>query len=414
MLPYVVGYDGPEEVIKRIAESEIVVGIPSRNVAHTITYVIHNVVEGFKKYYPGTKASIIVCDGLSSDGTVDVVKAYRNRLDIPVVLVPNIRALGKGSAMRTIIELVAKHTNAEALVFLDSDLRSVTPEWVPLLGNAAQECGFATPYYRRHRFDATITNFIARPLTTMAYGIDIRQPIGGDFGLGRKLIEILASTPLWTASPWPNLFGVDIFITHTALAHGITVCEACLKAKIHEAKDPSKSLVNMFREVTGSIYTLLIEYIDVWGKKHLTSTVKPKQYTAPEPPSMNPVEVRINKNNALKKLLEGLSKYSYLYDKILPNKLLQEIGEDAIEKKGIDSEAWAKILIATLIAYSKEPRFRYRVQILNALFSLWQGRLYRYYNEAEKLSSEEVEQLLANEAANMMKYRRELIEKLLI
>jgi len=35
---------------------------------------------------------------------------------------------------------------------------------------------------------------MARPLTVMAYDIDINQPIGGDFGLNHNLIKIMAES----------------------------------------------------------------------------------------------------------------------------------------------------------------------------------------------------------------------------
>ena len=186
-------YDPIEKVIDAIKDSYIVIGTPSRNVEHTITYVLH-VIQGLLKYYEGIKSSIIICDGLSTDNTVDTVNAYRKNKQLPITIIPNTVSKGKGGAMKLIIDLVAKYGIAESLVFLDSDLRSITPEWIALMVEGTRRCGFVTPYYYRHKYDATITNFTARPLTVMAYGIDINQPIGGDFGLNHNLIKIMAES----------------------------------------------------------------------------------------------------------------------------------------------------------------------------------------------------------------------------
>ena len=381
MIPPVRGYDKPEEIFTRIEDAEVIVGVPSRNTAHTIGYVLHNIIKGFKKYARNTKHAIVVCDGISDDGTPEVVRVLRKKMGENILLVPNVRAPGKGAAMRTIIELVAKYSNASTLVFFDSDLRSITPEWLALMIKGVEECGYVTPYYIRHKYDATITNFIARPLTTLAYGIDLKQPIGGDFGLNRKLVEILAENPLWTSNPWTQLFGVDIFLTHTALANNMDVCEVFLGAKIHEAKDPALSLKNMFLEVTGSLFTVLIEYDNIWVNKKTETIAEPVLIDEPKPPKMSPIEVKVDPNRALNTFHEGLKTYKSVYERFFSRELLVRIYNEETRAKGIDSETWLYVLSEAYRAFRKDPHYKAKEKILLSLFGLWQGRLYKYYNE---------------------------------
>ena len=72
--------------------------------------------------------------------------------------------------------------------------------------------GFVTPYYNRFKYDGTITNFLCYPVTTSLFGKDIRQPIGGDFGLSIELVEDLLDSPMWEL-PDVCRFGIDIFET---------------------------------------------------------------------------------------------------------------------------------------------------------------------------------------------------------
>ena len=90
---------------------------------------------------------------------------------------------GKGSAFRTIFE-IAHSLKAKACIVVDSDLRSITPEWVELLVTPifVKDYDFVAPLYLRHKYDGTITNSIIYPLTRALYGKRVRQPIGGDFG----------------------------------------------------------------------------------------------------------------------------------------------------------------------------------------------------------------------------------------
>ena len=74
---------------------------------------------------------------------------------------------------------------------VDSDLRSITPEWLELLLKPVLEDGvdFVAPLYHRHKYDGTITNSIIYPLTRALYGKRVRQPIGGDFGFSGSLAK---------------------------------------------------------------------------------------------------------------------------------------------------------------------------------------------------------------------------------
>ncbi len=382
-------YDGFKKALSIISSSEIIVGIPSRNSAHTIGYVLKNVTDGLTKYFRGKKASIIVCDGFSRDGTAEVVNVFRKHLPVPITIVPNVKSSGKGGAVRTIIEIASESKNLEALVLVDSDLRSIIPEWISLLTYGAMECGFAAPYYRRHKYDGTITNFIARPLTTMAYGIDLNQPIGGDFGLSSRLVRILKETDFWKSNPWVMLFGIDAFITHTALANNIGVCEVDLGVKIHEPKDPASGLKNMFVEVLGTIFHLLIEFRKSWSMKVIREIKEPLKIKKYKIPTMHPWEVIVSKDKAYEEFKRGLSEYREYYDKIFSRKTLSMLYSNMSVKHGLSRSLWAKVVYEAFTKYLKTNNIDEKERLLSSLFSLWQGRLYSYYNETWSLSLEE-------------------------
>ena len=403
-LPHVMEYDPPIEVIETIENAEIIVGIPSKNSAPTISYVIHNALKGLEKYFEGTNYAIIVCDGLSEDSTVNVVKALKNRIK-ELTIVPNIKSKGKGGALKTIFELVDEHSDAKALILVDSDLRSITPEWIALLGKGALSYDLVTPLYIRHKYDATITNLIARPLTTMLYAINIKQPIGGDFGLNRKLVSILANSPLWNAYPWFYLFGVDIFITHTALANKMKVAEAELKAKIHEAKDPSVALKGMFIEVTGALFTLIYEYEEAWTSIKVDKVVEPPKISEPKVPEIKPWEVKISKHKIKEIFINGLKDHKTIYEKILDKNLLRRLYENKTIENGINIDLWLNILISYVKAYKKEYKTLNRIKILESLIPLWQGRLLNYVNKVEELEDDEARKIVDNECMEFFKHR---------
>jgi hypothetical protein len=179
---------------------------------------------------------------------------------------------GKGAALRTIFEIAAA-LDVEALVVVDSDLRSIVPEWIELLAGPILKGGydFVAPLYARYKYDGTITNTVTYPLTRALYGHRIRQPIGGDFGVSGDLVRHYLALDDWTEDV--SKFGIDIWMTTSALAGGFAVCQTRLGAKVHDPKDPGADLGPMFRQVVGTILRLAQRYADNWLPIHGSHSV---------------------------------------------------------------------------------------------------------------------------------------------
>ncbi len=260
--------------IERIGQAEIVVGIPSYNNARTIGHVVRAVQGGLAKYFPEYKAVIVNSDGGSIDGTSDVVHNasfenfnaifLRHRVSpITKIVFPYMGIPGKGSAFHSIFE-IAGLLNAKACVVVDSDLRSITPEWIELLVAPVLNGGYdyVSPLYHRHKFDGTITNSIVYPLNRALYGRRVRQPIGGDFGFSGSLARFYLGKDVWQTDV--ARFGIDVWMTTTAIANGFKVTQSFLGAKIHDAKDPGADLSSMLYQVVSATFELMETYHDVW------------------------------------------------------------------------------------------------------------------------------------------------------
>ena len=172
------------------------VGIPSYKNASTIGHVVRAAHAGLVQYFPDHRPVLVNADAGSPDGTgrvvieteppdyVESILLVRpaNKLDRVTLTYPEIDGVGgKGAALRTIFAMAAA-LDVEALVVVDSDLRSIGPEWIELLAGPILKGGydFTAPLYSRHKHDGTITNTFTYPLTRALYGLRIRQPIGGD------------------------------------------------------------------------------------------------------------------------------------------------------------------------------------------------------------------------------------------
>ena len=234
------------EEIERLGQADIMVGIPSFKNAATIGHVVRAAQAGLVQYFPDLKPVVVNADAGSPDGTQRVVVETeppdyierillvrpRNRLQRISLTYPEVDGVGgKGAALRTIFQ-IADRLGVEALVVVNSDLRSIVPEWIELLAGPILKGGFdyVTPLYQRYKWDGTITNSVTYPMTRALYGLRIRQPIGGDFGVSGDLVRHYLAQHDWTSDI--SRFGIDIWMTTTAISGGFAVCQTRLGAKI--------------------------------------------------------------------------------------------------------------------------------------------------------------------------------------
>ncbi|MBN1830090.1 MAG: hypothetical protein JW884_13245, partial [Deltaproteobacteria bacterium] len=103
------------------------------------------------------------------------------------------------------------------------------------------------------------TNHLCFPLVYALGGLDIRQPIGGEFAFSPRLCKF------WLDQTWNDMirqYGIDIFMSLHALFNDFKVCETGLGRKVHKASAPK--LGQMFEEVVYSLFSILVSYKSKW------------------------------------------------------------------------------------------------------------------------------------------------------
>lgn len=385
--------------LEQIGEADIVVGIPSYNNARTIGHVVRAVSIGLAKYFPAQRSLIVNSDGGSKDKTQEVVMetdagadelllvshpVYASyRISTPYHGIP-----GKGSAFRTIFA-VAKHLNAKACVVVDSDLRSITPGWIELLAQPVLEYGYdyIAPYYHRHKYDGTITNGIIYPMTRTLYGKSVRQPIGGEFGFSGKLAARYLEKDVWDTDV--ARFGIDIWMTVTAIAEGFRVGQAYLGAKIHDAKDPGADLTSMFRQVVGSFFSLMESYEQVW--KETRGWQKVPLFGFPFEVGVEPLTV--NTDRMIHAAQQGVSDLQEIYSSFMSPQTLLEL-TNFVHRNGqgfhIPDQLWVRLIYEAATAY--RYRLLDREHLLQSLVPLYLGRTASFVLEVADCTAAQVEE----------------------
>lgn len=406
-----------ETKVQGLGEAEILVGIPSYNNADTIGHVVHAVSAGLAKYFPNRRAVLVNSDGGSTDGTPEVVA--RSVVDFGALLIsdqqgplqkiitPYHGIPGKGSAFRTIFE-IARRLGSKACAVVDSDLRSITPEWVELLIRPILDEGYdyAAPYYLRHKYDGTITNSIVYPLTRAMYGQRIRQPIGGDFGFSGDLAKWYLDKHVWESDV--ARFGIDIWMTTEAIASGARVCQCFLGAKIHNPKDPAADLSAMLVQVMGAVLALMEEHEGIWLTLAGSNPVKlfGFQYEV----GVEPVNVDVDQ--MIHSFRQGLFDLEVIWRQMLgPGTMegLLPLKDCPSNEFSIPNDLWAQLIYDVAIAY--HSRVMPRDHLLKAVTPLYLGRTASFVLETQGLTSGEAEGRIESLCESFEKLKPYLVQR---
>ena len=380
--------------IEIIEKADILVGIPSYNNEATVGHVLEMVSKGLYDHFKALRPVIMIADGGSTDDTRDVVtttpiKPWQEKL-ITIYRGP----AGKGTALRSIFE-AADRLSVKACMVVDSDLRSITGDWVKSLLEPVidHDYDFVAPIYCRYKYDGTITNNVVYYLTRALYGQRIRQPIGGDFAFSRRCASFYRNQDVWETDI--AKFGVDIWMTTSSIVNNFKTCQSHLGVKIHDAKDPAVHLAPMYRQVVTTLFALMEQYQDFW-KKVLGS--KPTRIFG-EDPGIEPEPIKVDLNALIHKFKFGYKDFGVLWKKIFSDELYHDI-QKATRKSGehfaIETETWARILFEIASTFHQWRHNRYKLVELST--PLYYARIASFINKTKDLSSLEAEKVVEENA----------------
>ncbi|GBE03618.1 hypothetical protein BMS3Abin09_00535 [bacterium BMS3Abin09] len=408
------------EYLKGLKNVDIVIGIPSYNNSESIGRVIKAAELGLAKYFSQYKGLIIISEGGDAEETrraVDLLKdkyyfensfIARPEYETEIMVTKYRGASGKGTAIKAIFE-AGKMLNMKAGCMLDSDLRSILPEWIELLLAPVllKDFGFVTPYYSRHKYDGTITNMIAFPLTLALYGRRVRQPIGGDFGFSPELVESLLSKDMWETDI--ARFGIDIWMTTVAICENMKICQSYLGAKIHDEKDPGKDLSPMFKQVVGTIFSLMDIYKDKWlevtGSRPTAIFGFESEFT--------PKPINMDVDNLINKFKEGAKTYIPVWEQVLSSENYQKINEVTKMESSqfeLPLELWIKSLYDFAAAYTKQINGLSAAEVIEALVPIYYAMIASFVRQTKNLDSHQAEDVINQQCTVFEKLKTYLID----
>ncbi len=372
-------------------DAELIVGFPSFNEAGTISNVAATADRGLQEHFPHKKAVIINADNDSQDGTREAFLATETKTPKIYISTPK-GEKGKGRNVRNLFQ-AAVELRARAVVILDADLTSFTPQWIQRLGEPLfNDFDYVSPIYERHKYDASITNHFARPLLQALYGLRISQPIGGDFGFSGKAAMAFLSEKSWTERV--AHFGIDIWMTTLAYLRGLNGCETFLgSCKSHRVKDPARELSTMFQDVIATMFDLMVPFEYLWKQDVETRPSRVFGYGlgVQDKPPVPSVDV----DHLYRTFLEGSRAFRETWNRVIPKPDRGEVEKRMTEPKDrfyYPSELWVRILYDYAVAYRDEvvPR----QTLMDSLVPFYYCRMLSYINKTKDLGTRECEEYL--------------------
>jgi glycosyltransferase involved in cell wall biosynthesis len=353
----------PEVNPESVEKAELVVAIPSYNEADSIAFPVQQADRGIETYFGDRQSVIINCDNNSNDGTREIFLGIRTATPkIYISTEPGEK--GKGRNLRNLFRKVVD-LEASGVVVVDADLKSITPKWIKHLGEPLfQDFGYVAPLYVRHKYDGTITNSIAYPLTRALYGRRVRQPIGGDFGFSGELAQVYLQNNDWSDAV--ANFGIDIWMTTLAMNQNVPICQ------------------------------MMIQFYTFWSQVKWSKPTSIFGFGLGE--TELPPPVNVNTENLFHRFQEASETYGPVWERVIQREVfhkLQEVRKMGSDRFDFPTPLWINILIDYSIGY--RDKVWQEDELLNSLIPLYLGKTLSYVRKTERMSIRESEEFIEEE-----------------
>ena len=249
--------------LAEIGNSDVLIGIPTYKNARTVAYVARTAAEGLARFFPRMRGTVAVVDGGSTDETIPVASSMELPPGVGRVVTTYQGMQGKGSAVRAIFEM-GRFLRSQVIIVLEADLQTVTPEWIRKLAQPvlSKEYSLVLPWYVRPLPDGAVTDLLAYPLTRLLYGLEIRQPMGGEFAMSAELAVKLSARDVWETDVARH--GFDIWLTTIAINEGVRLCQVRLGTKLDDSREMLLTLDPTFIQAVGTLFRMMDIYRRRW------------------------------------------------------------------------------------------------------------------------------------------------------
>jgi hypothetical protein len=405
------------EHVSRIGAADVVLGIPTYNNRATAAAVSEAGAQGLAAQLSQVRAVIINADGGSKDGTPEHLReVVGDRLPLIQVRYPlypvhklsaPLAGVPGGREALAAVFLLSRQLGAKVCAVLDSDVQSVSPEWVSRLTAPVldHDIDLVIPAYLRHKFDGMINSGIVHPFVRALYGKRVRQSIGADAAFSARLIDFYASRD---GMPGPEPSSTDPRSGVSAICNGFQVGQTFLGPRVLEAREVSADLSATLRQVLTPLFEQMESTAAFWQKVRGSD---PVPWFGPSL-EVNTEPAQVNARRMIDSFRLGCQDLQEVWSRVLPPATLLELrklsrqSEDAFR---FPDEVWARTVYDFALGF--HMRVIGRDHLLAAITPLYLGWVASFVAEIDSAGLDEVEERLERLSTHFETQKRYLISR---
>lgn len=397
---------------------DMLVGVPTLNNASTVRGVVQAVHGAITAYFSRDRIVILNPDSGSSDGTPALFRgdeglggdsgpASRTLRTIHRISTPSHEVGGRRSALHQIMA-AADLTQARAIVLLDPDVTSLTPEWVAALVRPVltEQFDYVAPTYPRHPLEGPLVTQLVRPLLRAAYGRHLREPISAEFACSGRFATLSLEQDFWETDYGPA--GMDVVMTATALAGDFRCCQAPVGPRLLSPGRARAGLREVFQQVVSATFSCLDSHAGVWTSRTAFEplpTIGRSHDVAMDAP-------RVDAARLTQPFRDDMRNLQVVLTSILTEptrSALDRLGDVDGDRFRFPDELWVSTVNEFLLAHHRGVMRR--EHIAQALMPLYLGRTGSFLTEHAADEPAQIEDALESLCQQFERSKRDLVDQ---
>jgi hypothetical protein len=283
----------------------------------------------------------------------------------------------------------SQRLGARACCVLASKCEPATPRWSCQFAQALLEDDqdLIVPRYAGQKFKGLLNSCIVSPLTRSLYGKRIRNPMGPDLGVSRRLFEWVlgAERPSDTGGVHPLAS-----LASTALCNNLKVCEVHLGARIYPSID-WESISSLLAQVLAPIFLDMERNAACWQRIRGSVPVP----VIGDPPFASPDAENVDIRQMVESFQLGNRELQEIWGLVLPPATLFELRKLlrlSVEQFHMPDELWVRIVYDFALAHHLQTISR--DHLLQSITPLYLGWVASYAKDLQATEGTTLEQRL--------------------
>jgi glucosylglycerate synthase len=284
---------------------------------------------------------------------------------------------------------VSEQLNARACCIVASTIENAKPDWIRELVRPLLEEDFdlVAPQYALRKFEGLLNSSVISPLTRCLYGKRIRNPMGPDLGISRRLFTKLASEKTGGVGNGVHLVAS---IAPGALCDNLKVCQVLVGPRTYPPPDWT-NISSLVSQILSPIFADMEKRAACWQRTR--SSVPLPSFGKPVLLSQDTGTVDVSR--MVESFQLGNRDLQEIWDLVLPPSTLLELRKLArlpLEQFRMPNDLWVRIVYDFALAH--RLRTINRDHLLKSMTPLYLAWVAGFARDAEAADAAGVEQIL--------------------